>query len=330
MTRRDDDGGDERTTAEQRLAHLAAVVEASSDAIVSKSLDGTITSWNVSAERMFGYSAVEIVGQNVRRLIPPERQAEEDEILEKLRAGVQIEHYETVRLTKDGRRIDVSLSISPVKDSAGRIVGASKIARDITARRLAEEALRQSEKRFRSITSDHRRTWCGRPTRPVGVLPPQPAWESYTGQGPDVYGGHGWLQALHAEDREPVRAAWHAATANATKFEADGRLWSAAAGEHRHVVVRATPIRREDGSIGEWVGGVLRRPRADTRRGGVPQARGGGARDRRRPATRAAARTARRSRGGSPSPRATRRAATRSRSAATGTTRSGSRTAGSP
>ena len=135
----------------ERVAHLAAVVDASSDAILSKTLTGVITSWNASAARIFGYAAEEIVGKNIRVLIPEERQAEEDEILARLRRGEFIEHYETVRVTKDGRLIDVSLSISPVRDQAGRIVGASKIARDITARRQAEEALAAANAKFESV-----------------------------------------------------------------------------------------------------------------------------------------------------------------------------------
>jgi PAS domain S-box-containing protein len=135
----------------ERVAHLAAVVDASSDAIVSKTLTGRITSWNASAARIFGYAAEEIIGQNIRVLIPEERQAEEDEILARLRRGELIEHYETVRIAKDGRAIDVSLSISPIRDSAGRIVGASKIARDITTRRQAEEALAAATAKFESV-----------------------------------------------------------------------------------------------------------------------------------------------------------------------------------
>ena len=110
----------------ERLAHLAAVVDTSSDAILSKTLDGVITSWNTSAERIFGYTAAEAVGRNIRILIPDELQSEEDEILKQLRADRLIEHYETVRLTKDGRRLDVSLSISPVKNERGEIVGAAR------------------------------------------------------------------------------------------------------------------------------------------------------------------------------------------------------------
>ena len=135
---------------EEQLAYLAAVIETSNDAIVSKSLDGTITSWNKSAERMFGYRAQEVIGRNVRLLIPPELQPEEDEILSRLRAGGYIEHYETVRLTKSGQRLEVSLSISPIKNE-GVVVGAAKIVRDITARRRAEEQLRSTTAKFESV-----------------------------------------------------------------------------------------------------------------------------------------------------------------------------------
>src|SRR6476659_4806341 len=136
---------------EARIAHLAAVVDASSDAILSKTLDGTIRSWNASAERIFGYTAEEMVGRNIRLLIPDERQAEEDEILARLRKGDYIEHYETIRLTKDGRPLEVSLSISPIRDASGRITGASKIVRDISARRQAEVALAAANAKFESV-----------------------------------------------------------------------------------------------------------------------------------------------------------------------------------
>jgi PAS domain S-box-containing protein len=125
---------------------LAAIVESSDDAIISKDLNGVVTSWNRCAERMFGYTAEEMIGRSVLTLIPPELHADEERILSSLRAGKGIEHFETVRVAKSGERIEVSLSISPMRDEAGRIVGASKIARDITQHKKAERALRTTEK----------------------------------------------------------------------------------------------------------------------------------------------------------------------------------------
>jgi PAS domain S-box-containing protein len=122
---------------------LAAIVESSDDAIISKSLDGTIQSWNAAAERLFGYSAGQAVGRHISLIIPADRMAEEDRIIATLRAGRRIEHFDTVRLRSDGRPVLVSLTISPVKDEAGRVVGASKIARDISGQRQAEERERR-------------------------------------------------------------------------------------------------------------------------------------------------------------------------------------------
>jgi PAS domain S-box-containing protein len=118
-------------------AYLAAIVQSSDDAILSKDMDGIIQSANPAAERLFGYSPAELVGKSVRMLIPPELQAQEDQILARIRRGERIDHFETVRLTKDQRRIDISLTVSPVRDSSGRIIGASKIVRDITERTRA-------------------------------------------------------------------------------------------------------------------------------------------------------------------------------------------------
>jgi two-component system sensor histidine kinase UhpB len=122
-------------------ARLAAIVDSSDDAIVSKTLDGIITSWNRAAEQLFGYSAAEAVGQHIFLIVPDDRRAEEQDVLARLRRGEKIDHCWTVRQTKDGRTIPISLTVSPIRDEAGRIVGASKVARDITDRVQAQEAL---------------------------------------------------------------------------------------------------------------------------------------------------------------------------------------------
>jgi PAS domain S-box-containing protein len=124
--------------AEIESARLAAIVVSSDDAIVGKTLDGCVTSWNAGATRIFGYEPKEMIGQSIIKIIPPELRQEEDEILAKLKRGEHIAHYETVRLAKDGRRLNISLSVSPVLDKTGRIIGASKIARDVTEKKRVE------------------------------------------------------------------------------------------------------------------------------------------------------------------------------------------------
>jgi PAS domain S-box-containing protein len=158
----------ELTEAERARVHLAAIIESSEDGIVSKTLEGIVTSWNRGAERLFGFTAEEMIGQPITRIIPPELHYEETEILAKLRRGERIERYEATRLHKDGRRLRISLTISPVRDSSGRIVGAAKIAHDITvakqaeralqqeleARKKVEAALRESEARLRQVVDE--------------------------------------------------------------------------------------------------------------------------------------------------------------------------------
>jgi PAS domain S-box-containing protein len=134
----------ERKRAETARHMLVAIVDSSDDAIISKDLDGMITSWNISAQRIFGYEASEAIGRNIMIIIPPELRDEETQILRRLRAGERIGHYETTRVTKQGKRVNVSLTISPVRDSDGKVIGASKIARDITDRLQVEEELRRA------------------------------------------------------------------------------------------------------------------------------------------------------------------------------------------
>jgi PAS domain S-box-containing protein len=132
----------ERKHTEIELERLAAIVSSSDDAIISKSLDGRITSWNAAATRIFGYEPDEIVGQPLTRIIPPELHHEEHEIIAKLKGGERIDHFDTVRIAKDGRRIDVAITVSPLRNKAGNVVGASKVARDVTDRKRSEELQR--------------------------------------------------------------------------------------------------------------------------------------------------------------------------------------------
>ncbi|MDB4918431.1 PAS domain S-box protein [Mucilaginibacter sp.] len=131
----------EQRYSEAKQAMLASIIESSEDAIVSKTLNGTITSWNISAEKMFGYNEQEMVGNSIRQIIPKTRWQEEDVILEKIASGEKVEHYETYRLTKHGIEIPVSLTISPIRNSKGQVIGASKIARNISRQKAAEESL---------------------------------------------------------------------------------------------------------------------------------------------------------------------------------------------
>lgn len=137
----------EQSRAEEAQAHLAAIVDSSGDAIVSKDLDGMIRSWNGGAERIFGYGAEEMIGQPIARIIPPELQSEEQQILASIRRGERVENLETVRVSKDGGRIDVSLSISPVYNASGQVIGASKIARDVTESKRIARALAEADRR---------------------------------------------------------------------------------------------------------------------------------------------------------------------------------------
>ncbi|MEG4444285.1 PAS domain S-box protein [Microcoleus sp. AT9_B5] len=175
----------QRQQAEIAIARLAAIVESSEDAIISKDLEGVVTSWNVGAETIFGYTAVEIVGKSGIKVIPADYQDEENEILTKIQRGERIKHYDTKRLRKDGTLIDVSMSVSPIKDQAGNIIGASKIARNIADRKQAEAALRESEERWElSVRGNNDGIW---------------DWNVQTNE---VFFSSRWKEMLGYEDRE--------------------------------------------------------------------------------------------------------------------------------
>jgi PAS domain S-box-containing protein len=143
-------------------AYLAAIIASSDDAIISKDLNGIVTSWNPAAERMFGFSAGEMIGTSITRIIPHERMSEEDFVLSRVRAGLRVEHFETVRQRKDGSSIEISLTVSPIRDDGGAIVGASKIARDVTERNRLRELRRlaaeqQEASRHAELEAENRR-----------------------------------------------------------------------------------------------------------------------------------------------------------------------------
>jgi PAS domain S-box-containing protein len=144
---------DDRRQNERASNLLAAVVDSSDDAIITKNLDGVIMSWNKSAERLFGHTSEEAVGKHIFLVIPEERRDEETQIIERIRRGERVDHFETQRIRKDGTLIDLSLTISPVKDGSGQVIGASKIARDITETKRVEQVLRQSEENLRALTN---------------------------------------------------------------------------------------------------------------------------------------------------------------------------------
>jgi PAS domain S-box-containing protein len=147
--------------------HLAKVVESSDDAIVSKDLNSTIISWNPAAERMFGYTAAEAIGKSIRILIPDDLQGEEDVVMAKIRAGEKVDHYETTRRRKDGTTLAVSLTVSPIRDASGTIVGASKIARDVTERVAMAAATVEYAINTEKLAAVGRRAW-----RPHSIATP--------------------------------------------------------------------------------------------------------------------------------------------------------------
>ncbi len=231
---------------------LAAIVESSDDAIVSKSLDGIITSWNPAAERLFGYPAKEVIGRPIAILAPPDRVNEMPAILERIRRGDKIDHFETVRRRKDGSLVDISLTVSPIRDQEGRIVGASKIARDITAHKRAEQALLKSEERFRSLANTVPDiVWTADPDGTITFV--NDRWSRFCGRPPDEAGRNWPAPELHPDDRERCMEAWHQALREETDYEIEARI-QRHDGEYRWFLIRALPVREASGQISAWFG----------------------------------------------------------------------------
>lgn len=216
----------EKKVAEQLRAArlLASVVESSQDAIVSKTLEGKIETWNSGAEEVFGYSASEIVGESILKLIPPELRNEEDLIISRIRAGERVEHYETTRRRKDGGLIRVSLTVSPVVDESGKIIGASKIARDITDQKLSQEALAESEERLRlALEAGQMGVWDWNIR--TNELKWSASLEPLHGLEPGTFGGtfDAFQQLIHPEDREHVSREIGKAVEAGSEFDVEFR-----------------------------------------------------------------------------------------------------------
>jgi PAS domain S-box-containing protein len=242
----------ERHRTEVARFRHAAIVESYQDAIISKNLDAVITSWNVGAERIFGYTEAEAVGQPITILIPPELRDEENKILERLRAGGRIEHYETNRVTKTGENIFVSLNIGPIKDSSGRVVGFTKIAHDITQRKRAEEAVKESEVRFRLVAdtapvliwmsgTDKLCTYFNKP------------WLDFTGRSIEQERGNGWAEGVHSEDLHRCLDTYTQSFERREKFRMEYRI-RRYDGEYRWILDIGIPRFTQDCSFAGYIG----------------------------------------------------------------------------
>ncbi|WP_291076982.1 PAS domain S-box protein [Hyphomonas sp.] len=254
---------DETSSAPSPVAHapalsaaesswLSAIITSSTDAIISKTLDGIIASWNPAAERVFGYTPQEMIGKSIRLLIPADRQQEEDEILATIQAGKTISNFETVRLRKDGSELHIMVTVSPIHDADGRIVGASKIVRDISREHENQERLRQSEAQFKALADNiPQLAWMSDPEGHIFWY--NKRWYEYTGADEASTLGHGWRSVHHPEHEER-------ATQHFLKSLKAGEVWEdtfplrGRNGKFRWFLSRAHPIRGQDGNIQMWFG----------------------------------------------------------------------------
>jgi PAS domain S-box-containing protein len=233
-------------------ARLAAIVESADEAIASKTLDGIVTSWNPAAETLFGYTAAEILGRHISVLAAPGREDEMPAILERIRRGEKVERYETVRRRKDGSLVEIALTVSPIRDESGVLIGASKIARNITEQRRLHEALRASEERFRNLANAvPDMVWTAAPDGNITFA--NDRWFHYCGITPEQ-NERAWPElVLHPDDRERCFEEWTRALREGTEYEIEVRN-RRHDGEYRWFLTRASPIRDAEGRITAWFG----------------------------------------------------------------------------
>jgi len=241
--------------AEEITGLLAAIVASSDDAIISKNLDGIITSWNKSAERIFGYTPEEAIGQHITLIIPAERHTEESDILARLRRGERVDHFHTIRRRKDGSLLEVSLTISPVRDLAGRVIGASKVARDISEQKQVERALRESEQRFRMITdASPIMVWLSGTDKLCYYF--NKGWLDFVGRTLEQESGNGWAENVHPEDFDRCLQIYVSNFDARRPFEMEYRMRHHT-GQYRWILDRGVPRYAPDGTFEGYVGGCL-------------------------------------------------------------------------
>ncbi|MGX7741661.1 PAS domain S-box protein [Rhodopseudomonas parapalustris] len=232
--------------------HFAAIVHHSFDAIVAKDLRGVVQSWNPAAERIFGWTAAEIIGRSVRDLIPPDRQHEEDSILRRIRTGELVPKFETERLHKNGRRIQVAVTVSPLRDRDGHIVGASKIAHDNTETFEIRTRLISSERQFRMLANSiPQLAWIADSVGSVFWY--NDRWYDYTGTTLEQMRGWGWTAVHHPDHVERVKTriqhSWDSGEEWEDTFPLRGKD-----GNYRWFLSRAKPLRDESGNVWRWFG----------------------------------------------------------------------------
>ncbi len=233
-------------------AWLAAIINSSSDAIISKTLDGKVTSWNPAAERMFGYSEAEMLHVSIRRIIPVRLQEEEDAILETVRKGETVSRFETFRMDKEGREVPVAMTVSPICDEDGEVVGASNTASDISQEVRSREEIAESEARFRTLADNiSQLAWMADPDGIIYWY--NKRWYEYTGTTLEDNYGWGWKNVHHPDYVDGVAERIQHSWTTGEDWEDTFPLRSST-GEYRWFLSRALPERNEKGEITRWLG----------------------------------------------------------------------------